>query len=145
MDKHYRTGWHRPARAAAESPPRFAPGPGTLPDGVPVLRSEPHKPAGGPQLVAEPTNPLESVSVPPHPSPAEYERLYANACHAAAPLIRICEELGRKVGKLRSSVRWDLARIGLELGKRRPQIPSKRRSRVHPTQGTSDSGPVDGS
>ncbi len=69
------------------------------------------RPAGGPQLVteAEPRPEFE------HPSLAEYERLYAETCQAAASLIRISEELGRKIGKIRSSVRWDLIGLVLEL------------------------------
>ena len=111
MDKHYRTGWHRPARAEAESPPPSAPGPGNPPDSVPVSRSEPQRPDGAARFPAEPPTWLESDC----PSLAEYEGLYADTCHAAAPLIRICEQLGRKIGKLRSSVRRDLDQLVLDV------------------------------
>ena len=71
--------------------------------------------AGGPQLLAEPTTRLESDSS----SLAEHEHLYAASCQKAAALLRICEELGRNIGKLRSCVRRDLQRIALDESDRR--------------------------
>ena len=72
--------------------------------------------AGAPRLLAEPTTRLESDSL----SLAEYERLYAESCQKAAAPLRICEELGRKIGKLPSSVWWDVQRRELEvIGDRR--------------------------
>ena len=102
-------------------------------------RAEPQRPPG-PRLVREP---LGTRPESERPSLAEYERLYAETCQVAASFIRISEELGRKIGKIRSSVRWDLQKLELgplQVGKRRPQSPSKRRSPVGPTQGTRVSG-----
>ena len=97
------------------------------------------RPAGGLRLLAESGTQPEAGG----PSLAEYERLYDESCQAAASLIRVSEELGRKIGKTRSSVRWDLQKLEvgpLQVGKRRPQSPSKRRSPVGLTRGTRVSG-----
>ena len=51
---------------------------------------------------------------------AEYERLYVETCEAAALLLRMCEDLGHKVGKLRSSVRWDLDQLECDRRRRPP-------------------------
>ena len=49
------------------------------------------------------------------PSLAEYERLYAESCRETAALLRTCEHLGRKIGKIRTSVRWDLQQLVHEI------------------------------
>jgi len=74
------------------------------------IRPRPYRSAIGLRLVTKSGPRPESDS----PSLAEYERLYAQSCQAAALLIRISGDLGRKIGKLRSSVCWDLQQLVLD-------------------------------
>ena len=73
--------------------------------------SAPPRPTGGLRLLAESGTRREADG----PSVAEYERLYDESREAAALLVRICEDLGRKIGKTRSSVLWDLQQLVLDV------------------------------
>lgn len=60
--------------------------------------------ARGPRLVTEAWPLPESEG----PSLAELECLYEESIQEAVALLRICEDGGRKIGKIRTSVHWDL-------------------------------------